>query len=231
MDCGGGWARREAIHQSIGCDLTQHLTVNSDTGQRRFRHGRKFLVAKTDHGDVLGDRQPACRGFNKDALRELVGAAEDHRPGFQPCLKKLRQSLSPKPQGGGGRKVNATDSCAAGLAKSVSKGIPSPYGTFVAGRDGRGMTIPSLDSKIGGGMAGLNMRKPNAAIDWRIRNVPDFDHWNAGIEQHTPCAHAMPDTDADGSHYGLIWAGTHELGPGASALVEWLQAECARSFG
>jgi DNA-binding transcriptional LysR family regulator len=37
--------------------------------------------------------------------------------------------------------------------------------------------------------------------------------------------------DADGSHYGLIWAGTHELDPAASALAEWLQSECTRSFG
>ena len=37
--------------------------------------------------------------------------------------------------------------------------------------------------------------------------------------------------DADGSHYGLIWAGPGELGRGAGALAEWLQAECARSFG
>jgi DNA-binding transcriptional LysR family regulator len=37
--------------------------------------------------------------------------------------------------------------------------------------------------------------------------------------------------DADGSHYGLVWAGPRELGRGASALAEWLQAECTRSFG
>ena len=37
--------------------------------------------------------------------------------------------------------------------------------------------------------------------------------------------------DADGSHYGLIWAGTHELDPAASALAEWLQSECTRSSG
>ncbi|AMS45097.1 LysR substrate-binding domain-containing protein [Aminobacter aminovorans] len=37
--------------------------------------------------------------------------------------------------------------------------------------------------------------------------------------------------DADGSHYGLIWTGSLELGQNARMLAEWLQAECTRSFG
>jgi DNA-binding transcriptional LysR family regulator len=37
--------------------------------------------------------------------------------------------------------------------------------------------------------------------------------------------------DPDGSHYGLIWAGSPELGDSAQTLARWLQDECKRSIG